>query len=73
MCTLIFQLPEYLTQDGTKYVAVYRQRKSKDERRWISDVKDELVDEYGADDPEDFEFVCLTNREVELSFEPDLA
>jgi hypothetical protein len=71
MCTIVFRLPDYLIQDSN-FVTVYRQRKSKDERKWIEELKEELVDEYGADDPDDFEFVCLCGKEVELSFEPDL-
>lgn len=73
MCTLVFSLPSYLVDDA-QFIQVHRPRdKSKTDKEWIADVKDDLVDEYGADDPDDFEFVCYTSREISLNFKQDLS
>lgn len=73
MYTLIFRLPEYLVEDA-KFIQITRSRdKSKSERNWVESVKDDLVDEFGADDPDDFEFVCYTSREISVTFAEDLS
>lgn len=71
MYTLIFRLPENLVQDDN-YISVCYPKTRTDERRWLSDIKDELVDEYGADDPDEFELVCIIPKEVEVTFESDI-
>ncbi len=67
MHTLIFRLPDYLVQDEN-YLVISRPKKPRTvtHRVWIAAILDELVDEYGADDPEDFEYVGTIEKEVEV-------
>lgn len=67
---VVLRLPQELVEED-KYVAIEVSSKLKP-RKAVEAAKDDVMDEYGVDDPSQFEFACLVLNDGTVLTQSDL-